>query len=414
MRLLPDRTWSRPGPSAEQLRHDVVLGGAAAVLFVVSAELFHSAYGFDRGAGGVEAYVLFAVSGLLLAGRRRLPLTSMLVQAVLFIVIGERLDQYGATFTIQMTMFTVVYAAWAWSDRPRALVASTGIVLVAMFGWLVTALLDDGALPSGRVGLIDADIAAFAYSLAINVVYFGGAIAWGQAAWRSARRRAEIDAQQERERSARRLDQERAVHDERVRIARDLHDVVAHHISGIGVQAAGAGRVLDRDPASARAALTTIESSSRRAVAQMHQLVGLLRESDDDHARTPQPGLADVAALAGGEAPVVEHRVVGEPFAVPETVDLSLFRVAQEAVTNVRRHARARRASVVVRYVAEPRAVEVEVLDDGHPAPGRDTGGGYGLRGIAERAALHDGVAEVGPRPQGGWRVRVRVPVGES
>ena len=70
-------------------------------------------------------------------------------------------------------------------------------------------------------------------------------------------------------------------------------------------------------------------------------------------------------------------------------------------------------APLPLRYVAEPRAVEVEVLDDGHPAPGRDTGGGYGLRGIAERAALHDGVAEVGPRPQGGWRVRVRVPVAE-
>ena len=412
MRLLPDRTWDRPGPTPEQLRHDVVLGVGAAVLFVVSAELFHSAYGFDRGAGDVEAYVLFAVSGLLLAGRRRLPLTSMLVQAALFIVIGERLAEYGATFTIQMTMFAVVYAAWAWSDRPRTLVASTVVVLVAMFGWLVIALLDEGALPRGRVGLIDADVAAFAYSLAINIVYFGGAIAWGQAAWRSARRRAEIEAQQERELVSQRLDQERAVHDERVRIARDLHDVVAHHISGIGVQAAGAGRVLERDPASAREALSTIESSSRRAVAQMHQLVGLLRESGDQ-ARTSQPGLADVATLAGGEAPTVEHRVVGEPFAVPETVGLSLFRVAQEAVTNVRRHARARRASVVVRYVAEPRAVEVEVLDDGHPAPGPDPSGGYGLRGIAERAALHDGVAEVGPRPQGGWRVRVRVPVTE-
>lgn len=422
MRLLPDRSWDRPGPSRDQLRRDVVVGVAASVLFVVSAELFHSAYGYDRGAGGVEAYVLFGISGLLLAGRRRLPLTSMLVQAGLFIVIGERLAEYGATFTIQMTMFAVVYAAWAWSARPRALLAATGVVLVAMFGWLVIALLDDGVLPPGRVGLLDADVAAFAYSVAINVVYFGGAIAWGQAAWSSARRRAQLEEQQERERASRRLDQERAVHDERVRIARDLHDVVAHHISGIGVQAAGAGRVLDRDPASARTALSTIESSSRRAVAQMQQLVGLLREAGDDATRTSQPGLVDVAALAGGESPLVEHRVVGEPFAVPETVGLSLYRVAQEAVTNARRHARARHASVVVRYVDEPRAVEVEVLDDGRPpahegagsVSATDTAGGYGLRGIAERAALHDGVAEVGPRPQGGWRVRVRVPVGES
>ncbi|MDO9457878.1 sensor histidine kinase [Nocardioides sp.] len=412
MRLLPDRTWARPGPTAEQRRHDVVLGLVAAVVFVASAELLHSAYGFDRGIADVEAFVLLGVAGLVLAGRRRFPLTTMLVQSGLFILVGERLAEYGAAFTVQMAMFAVVYAAWAWSDRPRALLASTLVVLVAMFGWLVVALLEDGVLPPGRVGLVDAGVAAFAYSLAINIVYFGGAIAWGQAAWSSARRRVLLEAQQERERAARSLEQERAVHDERVRIARDLHDVVAHHISGIGVQAAGAGRVLERDPGAAREALSTIESSSRRAVAQMHQLVGLLRASGEDLGRTPQPGLADVATLAGGVRPEVEHRVVGEPFAVPETVGLSLFRVAQEAVTNARRHAHARHASVVVRYVDEPHAVEVEVLDDGRSESAHQGSGGYGLRGIRERAALHDGEAEIGPRPQGGgWRVRVRVPV---
>ena len=260
-------------------------------------------------------------------------------------------------------------------------------------------------------------MATVVYQLLVNVVYFGGAIAWGQAAWASARRRTLIEEQQVQERRARRREQERAVHDERVRIARDLHDVVAHHISGIGVQAAGAGRVLDRDPGAARGALDTIESSSRRAVAQMHQLVGLLREHDEGDGRAPAPGLAEVSGLAGEGRPPVEHRVVGEPFDVPATVGLSLYRIAQEAVTNTRRHSVARHATVVVRYVAGDadtrRAVEVEVLDDGRGAvqPAHTDTGGFGLRGIAERAALHDGEAEVGPRPQGGWRVRVRIPV---
>jgi signal transduction histidine kinase len=177
--------------------------------------------------------------------------------------------------------------------------------------------------------------------------------------------------------------------------------------------------VLGENPDSARTALTTIERSSREAVVQMHQLVGLLRESDETSTdgREPKPGLEDIAALASDELPVVEHRVVGEPFAVSDTVGLSLYRVAQEAVANVRRHANARRAAVVVRYVGgegdDDRSAEVEVTDDGR---GRATNsresGGFGLAGIRERAAMHGGEAEIGPRPQGGFRVRVRIPVG--
>jgi len=144
--------------------------------------------------------------------------------------------------------------------------------------------------------------------------------------------------------------------------------------------------------------------------------VGLLRGSDETtDGREPKPGITDIATLAApDDVPAVDHRVVGEPFAVPDTVGLSLFRVAQEAVANVRRHAHARKAAVVVRYVEDEgrRAAEVEVTDDGRGRPGGGSGsGGFGLTGIEERAAMHGGEVEIGPRPQGGFRVRVRIPV---
>lgn len=414
-----DRDWTRPAPTHLQLRNDAALAVVAAVTLVFSVELWRSAFGATMGSHGVEAYAWFAVAGLALGGRRRLPLATLMVESAIFIVIGERLGQLGATFTIQVTLFATLYAAWAWSNRPRALVSVSVLVVLAMFTWLIISLLKPGALPAGPGGLISAGSAAFVYGLAINVAYFGGGMAWGHVAWRSARQRAQIEEQNARERERLAAEQQRAVADERVRIARDLHDVVAHHISGIGVQAAGAGRVLDVDPAATRVALGTIEESSRAAVTQMHQLVGLLRAAEDGSGRAPQPGLSDLATLSTvGGRPTVEHRQVGVPFPVPETVGVSLFRIAQEAVTNVRRHASARTASVVVRYVdghdADHRAVEVEVLDDGRGHASYDPQGGdsgFGLTGIRERAAMHGGVADIGPRPHGGFRVRVRIPM---
>ena len=153
----------------------------------------------------------------------------------------------------------------------------------------------------------------------------------------------------------------------------------------------------------------------------MHQLVGLLREPGEERSqdRGPQPGLGEIGSLVAAVPDVVpDHQVVGDPFDVPATVGVSLYRVVQEALTNVRRHARARRVTVTVRYRWEqerPQSVEVEVLDDGRGAATTrtDGSGGFGLTGIEERAAMHDGESEIGPRPNGGFRVRVRLPVEE-
>ncbi|MGJ9423705.1 sensor histidine kinase [Aeromicrobium sp. CF3.5] len=418
-----DRPWKRPVPTSAQLRHDLWTALAAIVVAVASVELWHSANGASLGWMGVEAYLWFALAGALLAGRRRFPLTALLLVSAVFITIGERLTEFGVIFSIQIILFVALYSAWAWSRHPRRLQVTSAIVLVAMFGWLIWQFLRAAPPALPQVGLVPAPVAIVIYSLLINIVYFFGAMAWGQGAWRSARQRAEIDERAERERALQVGERERAVQDERVRIARDLHDVVAHHVSSIGVQAAGAGRVLDTRPDDARRALETIERSSRQAVSQMHELVGLLRSADETTGpgpddREPQPGLGALHALAtqGRGRPIITFTQVGAPFDVPSTVEASLYRVAQEAVTNVRRHARAQHAGVTLRYIGgcdeRPATVEIEIVDDGAAMPeASDGSGGYGLAGIRERTSMHGGQCDIGPRPQGGFRVRVQVPV---
>ena len=417
-----DRSWARPLPTRAQLRADVVIAVVAAVVSVLSVETLRSASGASVGWRGVEAYLWFALAGLVLAGRRRFPLAVAVVESVIFVIVGERFLQLAGAFTIQMTLFAALYGAWAWSRRPRMLLVVTAAVVVGMFGWLIWELVQQDATAGVEAqGLIPPALAFMIYSLAINVVYFFGAVAWGQAAYLSARRSALVAQQRERELAAQDSEQRRAVQAERVRIARDLHDVVAHHVSGIGVQAAGASRLLESRPERSREALERIETSSRQAVAQMHEIVGLLRSDEEPVARGPQPGLADVESLAvTSERPRVEVSTVGTPFEVSATVGASLYRVVQEAVTNARKHSSAPSVRVAIRYLEESRpAVEVEVVDDGpeRPAPVGESeraGGGFGLDGIRERAVMHGGTADIGPRPTGGFRVRVRIPTGSE
>lgn len=399
-----------------------MVGVVTALVAMGSVELFRSANGADLGWRGVEAFAWFGLAGLVLAGRRRFPLTVLAVETMIFVVVGERLEQLGVVFTIQMTLFAALYSAWAWSRRPRELKVLTVLLVVGMFAWLFWALRDTSGMNlANDPGLVPAQVAVLVYSIVINIVYFFGAIAWGQAAWLSARRSAHIAEQMQRERDQNEQERLRAVQGERIRIARDLHDVVAHHVSSIGVQASGAARLLERKPEAARAALETIAGSSRQAVQQMHQLVGLLRQVDDEgEGRAPRPGVGDLRSLVDAtEGVKATFTEVGEPRPVPPTVGLTLYRIVQEALTNVHRHAAARTVTVTVRHLDPDdsarmtSSIEVEVLDDGRGLAD-DTGessGGFGLKGIAERAAMHDGHVDIGPRPGGGFRVRVRVPL---
>lgn len=207
-----------------------------------------------------------------------------------------------------------------------------------------------------------------------------------------------------------------AVADERARIARELHDIVAHSVTTMVVQAGAAEQVVDDDPAVARAALGTIRATGTGALAEMRRLVTMLREEDEAASLAPQPGVAGIPALvdsarnAGLDA-VLD--VSGEVVDLPVGLGLAAYRVVQEALTNVRRHAAATR--VVVRLGYGPGVLTVDVADDGIGTADASTrGGGHGLVGMRERAALYGGSLEAGPLPGRGYRVVARLPLAAS
>jgi signal transduction histidine kinase len=201
-----------------------------------------------------------------------------------------------------------------------------------------------------------------------------------------------------------------AVAAERAAIARELHDVVAHHMSVMVVQAGAARAVGESDPAAASEALREIEASGRTGLAEMRRLLGILKAEGDD-GRTPQPGLADLGELLDSMAATglaVEVVVEGSPRPLPPGVDLSAYRIVQEALTNALRHAGGASAHMVVRY--EPGALELEIADDGPGRPDGPPTGGHGLIGMRERAQLFGGEFDAGLRPGGGFLVRARLP----
>ncbi|MFB4194156.1 sensor histidine kinase [Streptomyces carpaticus] len=202
---------------------------------------------------------------------------------------------------------------------------------------------------------------------------------------------------------------EAAVTAERLRIARELHDMVAHSVGIIAIQAGMGARVIDSRPAEARKALGAIEATSRETLSGLRRMLGTLRRSAP---LDPAPGLADLGRLAAGagEAGVrVEVRWRGERRPLPADIDLSAFRIVQEAVTNVVRHARTGHCRVTLEFTDA--ALSVEVTDDGRGADGTARGTGYGLAGMRERAALLGGALTAGPRPEGGYRVRATLPL---
>jgi len=202
---------------------------------------------------------------------------------------------------------------------------------------------------------------------------------------------------------------EEAAAAERTRIARELHDIVAHHLSVIVLQAAGT-RASGKP---AGPSLEKIENSARQALAETRRLLGVLRDPDDEAGLDPQPGIGDLDELAASvrAAGLPVHLVIdGDPAALPAAVDVSVYRIVQEALTNVLKHAGPARAEVMIGCAAD--TVTVEVTDNGMAEPGRKApGGGHGLAGMRERAAVFGGELAAGPRPGGGFAVRARLPL---
>lgn len=195
---------------------------------------------------------------------------------------------------------------------------------------------------------------------------------------------------------------------ERNRIARELHDTVAHHVSAIAVQAQGAQEILTKDPAAAGEALRIISEQASITLTEMRLILGVLRDENDD-SLAPAPGFTELTRLAtnGGAGPIVEVSLAGKLDHLSHSVETAVFRIAQEAVTNARRHAR-NPTKVKVEVFGSDDDISLTVCDDG--APTGQSGSGYGLLGMSERASLLGGEFHAGPSPSDGWVVRATFP----
>src|SRR3954454_12227161 len=360
--------WRRPVPTTRQRRIDLGVALALAAGTVGSALLARAA-GIDLGRTPPEAFeeVLWCLAvSLPLAVRRAWPLPVLAVVAVAFI--GLQARYVAETQLSSVALFIALFTAGAWAADRTLARAVRLVVVVVMFAWLafvLSATWQERSAEQGHGQLLPPATASVIWATAVNVLYFGAAWFFGDLAWRQARQQALLEQRTvelalERDENAR-----RAVLAERMRIARELHDVVAHHVSVMGVQAGAARVVLDRDPDQTRAALTRIESGARSALDEMHRLLGVLRDPEAlpasaDGTQQSLPGLDAVPDLldsARAAGLKVEFEVVGDPVPVPDSVGLSAYRIVQEAVTNTVRHAAATRIDVRVRYL--PGAVEV-------------------------------------------------------
>jgi signal transduction histidine kinase len=283
-----------------------------------------------------------------------------------------------------------------------------------VFVFLLLAIYSAAAHTSGRrtllaggmtVGLYVTNL-AFEGINADNVIFFALLFGAPWVAGRAVRQRRLNDRELEEEKTRAAT----AITDERARIARELHDVVAHSISVMVIQARGGRRVLESEPADARDAFAVIESTGQQALDEMRRLVGMLRSGDETLPLAPQPSLRELGTLveqvrAAGLP--VQVAVEGEPRDLPPGVDLSAFRIVQEALTNALTHAGPARARVVLRYKADE--LELEISDDG-PGTGDGSGSGYGLVGMRERVLVYGGELQAGRQPGGGYALRVRLP----
>jgi signal transduction histidine kinase len=387
---------------------DAALAVVSGVLAIAAADVvFDDIARFDPSfqapSGTAIAVAMLSVT-LPLAVRRRLPLLAALVIAAALVLGRQVLDVYEQAMSV-LALYLSLYSAARYGTgrwRVPALACATG---------LVTFEIVDEVFLSNSGRAVEANAFFFFYNVVILALPW-----WLGSTMRTRQRREQQllaqagELQREREENAR-----RAVFQERVRIARELHDVVAHHVSVMGIQAGAARRVLERRPASAESALVAIETASRQAVVEMDRLLGFLRQEGDLDATAPQPGLADLPDLVadlGRAGLTVDLDMSPAIGPIPRTVELSAFRVIQEALTNALKHSGGTRATVRVRL--EDNGLEVDVEDDGggSGAPARtESGGGHGLIGMRERVSIHGGHLRTGPRPAGGFGVHAHFPL---
>ncbi|MFG2957534.1 sensor histidine kinase [Streptomyces sp. NPDC048291] len=376
-------------------RHERARDALPAVLVVVVAAAASAAA--DGGSGwhtpraGATAWT--ALACLPLVVRSRWPLPVVLATLAVDLTHLARVPDFSlspaASLVALYTLATRTTRRTAWTAGLAASLAITALYAVSRS---VSPLAGESLLR---------------FDLAIAATALGDAV-------RSRRLRlARVEARAENAERTREAEARRRVTDERIRIARELHDVVAHHMTLVNAQAGVAHHLMRTDPDRAYQALAHIKDNSRTALDELRATVGLLRQPDDaPDSRVPLPGLADLDALIGslqaGGLPVRFERT-GLVRPVAPATDLTAYRIIQEALTNTHKHARAAEALVALDYGAD--TLRVTVTDDGRPGAPKGPGTGHGLIGMRERANAIGGTVTTGPRPEGGFRVHAELPL---
>ena len=377
---------------------DAVIAVVVAALQV--AGTYGAAYHSGISASPLE-YAAAALAGLVLVVRRRFPVPVLVVTAVLSVGCWALASVQSPIFLSDIVAFVTVIMA-----RKRAAAVIALVCYYVGYQWLPVL-----------TGVRPAPSALAAVLAAAGLVVLLGAAEL----LRLRQQRSAAIAASRQDQALRRASEER------LRIARDLHDVVAHNISVINVQANTALHLIDRQPERAREALSAIHEVSKQALAELRSVLGVLREAGAGGPLAPSPGLArlaDLAASAGSAGLTVRVETDGERRQLPAEVDVAAYRIVQEALTNSARHSAGSTATVYVRYLEDGVVVQV---DDGVAAtgpapagpaaarsggPGKDGSGGNGIAGMTERACALGGWLQAGPRPGGGFRVLARLPLG--
>jgi signal transduction histidine kinase len=343
------------------------------------------------------AYLLLAAGPLALLARRRWP------ARVLAVALACALAYAARTYPEGPSLLAIYPALWTVAltlPRRTAWVAAGGTAVAV----------------AGAELFLYGDTMFDGEPLYAAVTVFA-AMWWGEGVRARRAYVAELRDRAERAERTREEEARRRVDEERMRIARELHDVVSHTIGVISVQAGVASHLLERRPDKAAESLAAIRQASDEALGELHAMLGVLRDGDGSGGQaplSPAPGLGELDALVAQAARTgleVQVSVKGEPRRLPPAVDLACYRVVQESLTNVVRHAGARHVDVAV--IHEDGEVRVEVVDDGRGPTASATGGtGQGIAGMRERARALGGTLEVGPGPTGGFRVAATLPVG--
>lgn len=334
-----------------------------------------------------------------IAWRRRAPVAVLAVGLGFGLLFGGLWPTVDPIYPI-LTLLIACYSVGAHAGFGAGLGSVVVVVCIYFGGAVLDEIRNTGHHGPGDVGML--------------TFLVGGAWLLGRMVERRSGEAAEMAERAQRLERERERQEAEILGRERARIARELHDVIAHSVSVMVIQAGAAEQLLDSNPAQARESLRAVQELGASTVDELRRLLGILRDHQHEPSLNPQPGMAGLPRLIGQFRDAglpVEVDVEGDQVPLPPGIDLSAYRIVQEALTNTLKHAQPARASVHVRYRSA--TLELEVVDDGTSSTHDDgRGSGHGLIGMRERAAIYGGAFTAGPRPGGGYAVRARLPVG--